>query len=74
MCVRTTAAHVYCDRMAGWIRMPLGTEVGLVLGDIVLDGLAFDFIQQESGWAGRSLIIIAPCYRHLGLKTVQLAL
>jgi len=24
--------------MAGWIKMPLGTEVGLGLGDIVLDG------------------------------------
>jgi len=24
--------------MAGWIKMPLGTEVGLCPGDIVLDG------------------------------------
>jgi len=24
--------------MAGWIKMPLGTEVGLGLGDFVLDG------------------------------------
>ena len=24
--------------MAGWIKMPLGTEVGLGPGDIVLDG------------------------------------
>ena len=31
-------AHVYCGQMAGWIKMPLGTEVGLGPGDIVLDG------------------------------------
>jgi len=23
------SAHVYCDQTAGWIKMPLGTEVGL---------------------------------------------
>jgi len=31
-------AHVHCGQMAGWIKMPLGTEVGLGRGDIVLDG------------------------------------
>jgi len=31
-------AHVYCDETAGWIKMPLGMEVGLSLGDIVFDG------------------------------------
>jgi len=30
-------AHVYCSQMAGWIRVPLSTEVGLCWGDIVLD-------------------------------------
>jgi len=30
-------AHVYCGQMAGWIKMPLGTEVGLSAGDNVLD-------------------------------------
>jgi len=29
---------VYCDPMDGWINMPLGTEVGLCQGDMVLDG------------------------------------
>jgi len=29
---------VYCSRTVGWIKMPLGTEVGLGPGDIVLDG------------------------------------
>ena len=28
---------VYCGQMAGWIKMPLGTEVGLSADDIVLD-------------------------------------
>jgi len=32
------SAHVYCGQMAAWIKMPLGTEVGLGLRDIVLDG------------------------------------
>jgi len=30
--------HVYCGQAAGWIKMPLGTKVGLHPGDIVLDG------------------------------------
>jgi len=29
---------VYCGQSVGWIKMPLGTEVGLGPGDIVLDG------------------------------------
>ena len=29
---------VYCGQMVGWIKMPLGTEVGLGPGGIVLDG------------------------------------
>jgi len=31
-------AHVCCGQMAGWIKMPLGTELGLGPGDTVLDG------------------------------------
>ena len=31
-------AHVYCGQTAVCIRMPLGTEVGLSLGDIVFHG------------------------------------
>jgi len=31
-------AHVRCGQTAGWVEMPLGTEVGLCPGDIVLDG------------------------------------
>jgi len=31
-------AHVYCGQMAGWMKMPLGTEVDLRAGHIVLHG------------------------------------
>ena len=30
--------RVYCGQMAGWIKMPLGTEVDLGAGHTVLDG------------------------------------
>jgi len=30
--------HVYWGQTAGWIKMPVGTEVSLGLGDVVLDG------------------------------------
>jgi len=33
-------AHGCCGQAAGWIKMPLGTEVNLGPGDIVLDGVA----------------------------------
>jgi len=29
---------VYCSQTVGWIKIPLGMEVGLSLGDIALDG------------------------------------
>ena len=32
------SAHVYCGQTAGWMTMPLGTEVDLGPGHIVLDG------------------------------------
>jgi len=32
------SVHVYCGQMSGWIKMPLGREVGLSPGYIVLDG------------------------------------
>jgi len=32
------SAHVYCGQTAAWIKMSLGTEVGLGLRDSVLDG------------------------------------
>ena len=32
------SAHVYCGQTPGWIKRPLGMEVGLGPGHIVLDG------------------------------------
>jgi len=32
------SAHFYCGQTVGCIKISLGTEVGLTLGDIVLDG------------------------------------
>jgi len=32
---RLSVTLVYCDQTVGWIKMPLGTEVGLGLGDTV---------------------------------------
>jgi len=32
-------AHVYCGQMAVWMKTPLGTEVDLSRGHIVLDGV-----------------------------------
>jgi len=32
------SAHICCGQMAGWIKMPHGTEIGLSPSDIVLDG------------------------------------
>jgi len=29
------SAHFYCGQTAGWIKMPLGMEVGLIPGDFV---------------------------------------
>ena len=34
----TPLSHVYCGQTTGWIKIPLGTEVNLGLGDVVLDG------------------------------------
>jgi len=31
------SAHVYCGQTAAWIKMPLGTEIGIGLRDIVFD-------------------------------------
>jgi len=32
-------AHVYCGQTAGWMKTPLGTEVDLGPGHIILDGV-----------------------------------
>jgi len=38
VCPILSATLVYCGQMARWIKMPLGTEVGLGPSNIVLDG------------------------------------
>jgi len=65
-------AHVYCDQTAGWTKTPLGTEVDLGPGHIVLDG---DPAPRERGTAdplfsahvycghGRpSQLLLSSCY------------
>jgi len=47
---------VYCGKTVGWIKMPLGTEVGLVPGDIVLDGN-----QRPHGKGNSSPPLFGPC-------------
>jgi len=34
----SSVTRVYCGQTVSWIRMPLGTELGLGPSDIVLDG------------------------------------
>jgi len=41
---------VYCDQTVGWIKTALGREVGLGLGDIVLDGDPPKGAQSPSFW------------------------
>ena len=42
---------VYCGQTVGWIRMKLGTEVGLGSGHIVLDGDELPPIPLKRGTA-----------------------
>jgi len=55
------SAHVRCRQTAGWIKMPLGTEVDLVPGLIVLDG---DLAPSESYTA-------APSFQPVSLVAKQ---
>jgi len=48
------SAHVCCGRTAGWIKMPLGREVGLETGDIVLDG-------EPASQKGAGALLFGPC-------------
>ena len=36
--LKKISAHVYCGETAGWIKMALGMEICLSLGDFVLNG------------------------------------
>ena len=52
---------VYCGQTAGWIKMPLGTEVGLGRGDIVLHGDPAPLPKKEHS----SLPLFCPCHIHV---------
>ena len=52
------SAHVCCGQMAGWIKMPLGMEVGLDPSDLVLDGDPYSSPPQKGG---QSPPIFGPC-------------
>ena len=45
------SAHICCGQMAAWIKMVLGTEVGLSPGDFVLDRDPAP--SQKGGWASK---------------------
>jgi len=38
VCLNVTFTMVYCGQTVGWVRMSIGTEVGLGPGHIVFDG------------------------------------
>jgi len=50
------SAHVYCGQTAGWIKMAVGTEVGLSPGDFVLNGDPAS--SPKTGWRPP---IFGPC-------------
>ena len=52
-------AHVCCGQMARWIKMPLGTEVGLGPDHIVLDG--DPALPLQRGTAPPPPSIFGPC-------------
>jgi len=52
------STHVYCGQTAGWIRMPLGKEVNIVPGDVVLDGVAAP-TKRDTAASFRSMSIVA---------------
>jgi len=41
-------AHICCGQMAGWIKMPLGMQVSVSLGDFVLDGDPALLLKKEA--------------------------
>jgi len=58
------SAHICCGQMSGWIKMPLGMEIGLGQVDYVLDGdpapspqkfSAHVYCGQTAGWIKMAL-------------------
>jgi len=62
------SAHVDCGQTAGWIRIPLGTELGLGTGDIALDGDPAP--AHRKGYSSPLPRLFGPCLLWLGLPWV----
>ena len=62
--VAAVSAHVCCGQTAGWIKMPLGPEVDLGPGHIVLDRDPASLSPRERGTA-------APPVPHVGPGAVS---
>jgi len=50
---------VYCGQTVGWIKVPLGMEVGLGLGHIVLDGTQLPHKRDPASPTFRSISVVA---------------
>ena len=57
-------AHVYCGQMAGCMKTPLGTEVDLSPGHIVLDGVPAPAERGRAAPSFRSMSIVAMVAHH----------
>jgi len=51
-------AYVYCGQTPGCIKMPLGTEVNVGPGDVVLDGVAAPS-KRDTAPSSRPMSIVA---------------
>jgi len=69
-------AHVYCGQTAGWMKTPLGTEVDLGSGHIVLDVVpalreqaqqtpAIFSARVYCGHGRRSQLLLSSCYIYI---------
>jgi len=54
-------AHVCCDQTAGWIKMPLGTKVGLGPGHIALDGAQLPPQFSAQVYCGQTVAHLSYC-------------
>ena len=59
VCVSVTV--VYCGQTAGWIKMPLGTEVGIGQSHILLDGDSVLPVPPPNKGVSEQSPIFSPC-------------
>jgi len=52
------SAHVYCRHTAGWIKIPLGMEVGLDQGHIVLEGIQLPSPERDTAPNFRPISVV----------------